>query len=69
MFFKKKSSHLKKSLYYLITGIGIVIFWRGIWGLTDLYLYPDQPALSHVISLLAGMLILYLNDRSWSDMV
>ena len=69
MFFKKKSSHLKKSLYHLITGIGIVIFWRGIWGLADLYLYPNQPALSYIISLVAGMLILYLNDRSWSDMV
>ena len=69
MFFKKKSSHLKKSLYYLFTGVGIVIFWRGIWGLADIYLYPDKPALSHVISLLAGMLILYINDRSWSDMV
>jgi len=69
MFFKKKSSHLKKSIYYLITGIGIVVFWRGIWGLADVYLYPEKPALSYIVSLLAGMLILYLNDKSWSDMV
>lgn len=69
MFFKKKSSHLKKSIYYLITGIGIVVFWRGIWGLADVYLYPEKPALSYIISLFAGMLILYLNDKSWSDMV
>ena len=53
----------------MITGIGIVIFWRGIWGLADVYLYPEKPALSYIISLFAGMLILYLNDKSWSDMV
>ncbi len=69
MFFRKNPNKLKQSLYYLITGIGIIIFWHGVWGLTDLYLYPDKPALRHIISLVIGMLILYINDKSWSDMV
>lgn len=60
----KKMSHWHRSLYYLITGIGIIIFWRGIWGLLDVYLFPDNPALSYIISTIGGLLILFLNDFS-----
>lgn len=60
----KKTSHFHRSLYYLVTGAGIIIFWRGIWGLLDVYLFPNNPELSYFISAIGGLLILFLNDYS-----
>jgi len=44
----------------LITAIGVVMVWRGVWFLLDLYLFPNQPTLSGLTSLVIGLAILYL---------
>ena len=44
----------------LVTVIGIVMVWRGVWFLLDLYLFPNHPELSGLTSLLIGLTILYL---------
>ena len=47
-----------KRVRALIIAIGIISFWRGIWGLMDLYLYPDNLSLSYTISAVGGLVIL-----------
>ena len=42
----------------LIIGVAIVAFWRGAWGLMDIYLFPGNLALSYGVSTLAGVIIL-----------
>ena len=54
--------------YYFITGLAIVIFWRGAWGLLDLYFFPGDPLMSYVFSAVLGMVVLYLNDFSLSEL-
>lgn len=44
----------------LIVGTAVVLFWRGAWGLMDLYIFPDNPAVSYIISLIAGLGILFV---------
>ncbi|HBI33643.1 MAG TPA: hypothetical protein DEA43_03430 [Candidatus Moranbacteria bacterium] len=63
--------HKKKNpfLYHLISGIGLIIFWRGIWGLMDVYLFPGNPTLSHSIAITLGLVILYFNDFSISELI
>lgn len=39
------------------------MFWRGAWGLMDLYLFPDDPAMSFVASLLLGLIIIFFTNR------
>ena len=46
----------------ILVGFALIIFWRGVWMLSDLYLFPDNPTLSAVISIVTGILILYLRD-------
>lgn len=41
----------------------IVLFWRGTWGLLDLYLFPDNMLLSYLISAAAGIIILYFSKK------
>ena len=57
---KKKTKSL---LLALIVGIGIILFWRGVWQLTDTYLFPNNYELSNWISLIAGLLILLSTNR------
>jgi len=46
----------------LVIAFAIVAFWRGLWGLLDTYLFPDNQLLSLFASLLLGLSILYFND-------
>ncbi len=60
---KKEASYIKKVFYTLIIGFAIIFFWRGIWGLMDLYLYPNNLALSYLLSVIIGILILSLTEN------
>lgn len=40
-------------------GLSVIAFWRGAWGLMDLYVFPNNPILSYIASLIIGFLILY----------
>jgi hypothetical protein len=46
-------------LIIVITSLAIVSFWRGVWGLMDIYLFPENRVLSLVISLIIGLVILF----------
>ena len=43
-----------------LVGSGIILFWRGIWDLADMYILPNYPTLSAIVSMLIGMGILML---------
>jgi len=55
--FEKTS--LTDVLIIIITSLAIVSFWRGVWGLMDIYLFPENPILSLFISIIIGMTILF----------
>jgi len=46
----------------IIVAIAIIMLWRGVWGLMDLYLFPNQPWLSYTIGGVIGLLLLFLDD-------
>jgi len=45
-------------LFSLITLSAVIIFWRGLFGLLDKYLFPNNLILGLWVSLVAGALIL-----------
>lgn len=47
----------------LVLGIAVVIFWRGIWNLVDMYLIPKWPVLSAIVSIISGLIILVLTNH------
>ncbi|MCX6801968.1 MAG: hypothetical protein NT067_02535 [Candidatus Diapherotrites archaeon] len=54
-------SHMKpyqKILLALVVGFSVVSFWRGVWGLLDHYLLPEDPVLSLWVSVIMGATIL-----------
>lgn len=55
-----KSNH--PNWYSIVVGFLIILFWRGIWGLMDIYLFPGNESTSYIVSGVVGLLLLYLND-------
>jgi len=51
----------------IFLSVGIISLWRGIWGLSDIYLFPDDKTLSYISSFIIGLGIIaatdYLIDR------
>jgi hypothetical protein len=56
------------SIPTLITAVGVVMVWRGIWGLMDIYLFPGQPTLSYGLSIVIGLVILYIDDKAFDEL-
>lgn len=59
MFFKKRTSPAQ----VLLIGTAVVLFWRGVWGLLDLYLFPSDPAVSFIVSAVLGIGILVMTHK------
>lgn len=47
-------------LIYLVLVIAVVMVWRGVWGLLDEYLLPQNPKLSYWISFIIGLVMLLI---------
>ncbi len=65
----KKKRSTKKVIYAIIIGFAVVSFWRGVWGLMDLYLFPDNLTLSLSISILLGIVILYFTKHLIDELI
>jgi hypothetical protein len=55
----KRSIYRNRNLQNLLIGLAIVFFWRGAWGLMDIYIFPASPILSYGFSALAGLALLF----------
>lgn len=38
----------------LLLGAAVIAFWRGIWGLLDVFLFPGNSIVSYAVSMVAG---------------
>lgn len=75
----KKQTTLKSKLQFslrlhprffstLFIAVAVIMVWRGIWNLLDIYLLPKMPLLSNIISILAGVALLYLPDGTLDEL-
>ncbi len=54
----KKMKPFHQMVFTLLIGFSVVSFWRGAWGLMDVYLLPDNYGLSSWISIFIGLTVL-----------
>jgi len=52
-----EKTDIKDILPIIIATIAIVGFWRGFWGLMDIYLFPQNKILSLTSSIILGLII------------
>ena len=49
--------------------IAIIAIWRGVWGALDMYLLPDSPGISFLVSIIIGIMIIILTNFKIRKMV
>ena len=54
----KKLPPFKQVIFTLVIGFSVVAFWRGAWGIMDIYLLPNNYEASSWISILIGLFVL-----------
>lgn len=59
---------LHPTINALIVVFAIIMVWRGVWALLDIYLFPGSPTFSALLSIALGAFVLYLDDFSLSDL-
>ena len=47
-----------QAIFAIVIAFAVISFWRGVWGLMDVYLFPDNYQLSLWVSLILGLVIL-----------
>jgi hypothetical protein len=45
-------------LLYLVGVVAVVAMWRGLWGLMDIYLWPNNPKRSNWVSFIIGFVMI-----------
>ena len=65
----KQKRTAKNIFYTIIIAFAIISFWRGVWGLMDIYLAPNNPVLSFSLSILIGVLILYATKNLMRNLI
>ena len=60
---------INQLFFALVIGFAVISFWRGIWGLLDVYLFPDQYILSLWASAILGVLILVATDYATKELL
>ena len=59
---KIKKKRINNSFIAVLIAFAVISFWRGVWGLMDEYLFPNDRVLSLVSSIILGLAILILTE-------
>lgn len=60
---------IKRHVKFLALAAGVILVWRGIWSLADMYLAVDHPIVSAVLSIVLGVAILSVTDRKLNELL
>jgi uncharacterized membrane-anchored protein len=53
----------------ILVAAAVISFWRGLWGLMDVYLFPNNYSLSLISSVIIGLLILILTRYARKELI
>lgn len=53
-----KMNRVQQIIISLIVGVSIVAFWRGLWGLFDMYISPSDPTVRFWFLFISGFVVL-----------
>ena len=50
----------RKNLRIIIDFLGAIAIWWGIWGILDLFVFPENKLLSYIVSIAFGFILLLI---------
>jgi hypothetical protein len=56
-------------IFAILIAFAVISFWRGVLGLMDLYLFPNNNELSLWFSLIIGLLILIFTNYATKELM
>lgn len=68
--FKSIQKFLKprKNLRLILDAIGLILIWRGIWGILDLFFFPNNPIISYLGSIIFGFIFLVIDENGLDEL-
>ena len=57
----KQRMSRRRVIKVLASFVALILLWRGIWGLLDGYLLPDNPMISYLICVLLGIFLVVVD--------
>lgn len=64
----KQSKEKFSNFYAIFVGLALVMFWRGAWGLMDMYIFPDYELNSYIASIILSLVLLFVIRRRIGDL-
>jgi len=64
----KRFFNSNKTLRLVVDFLGMIIIWRGVWGLLDMYVFPGRPLLSYLTSIALGIVLLVIDGDGLDDL-
>ena len=61
--------YIKRHFKFLALAAGVILVWRGLWALADMYLVVNHPLVSALLSIALGVAILSVTDRKLNDLL
>ena len=60
--FKKFRKNYNSNRNIFLVCIAIVMIWKWIWDLLDMYIFPNHPLVSNLICISIGVAVLLVDD-------
>lgn len=64
----RKYLNRRKNLRIIIDLLGAIAVWWGIWGILDLFVFPENKLLSYLVSIIFGFILLILDGNGLDDL-
>ncbi len=48
--------------------VGVILIWRGVWSLFDVYFFPENPILSNIVGIAIGLVLLLVDDFALKEL-
>ncbi len=66
-YFKRlKQNHQR--FFALLIGTGVILYWRGVWGLADVLIFPSNALYRYLICTGAGLVVLISTHYAIKEM-
>ena len=65
----KKLKPINQLIFAFVIGFAVISLWRGVWGLLDVYLFPNQYVLGLWVSVFVGVAILIATDYTTKELL
>jgi len=68
--FKKfrKFLNRRKNLMVILDLLGAIAVWWGLWGILDLFIFPENRLISYIACIILGFLLLLVDGNGLDDL-